>query len=214
MTRKDKGFSLTELLVVVAIIAVLSAGLAPALIRYINKSRAAVDIQNARAIYDAFAGALNEGVIEMPDDLVLLIIVYKDGTNNGGVYAFKDGVSVSSGALGKYLIIQGQGYGSGNLSGRTYMNSRGQGAYKLFFEWLYKYGLPQDQLYIRQNAEGYILTFNGQGRCCYSVIQKGCKFNESLFKSQYISKYAGANAEKPSHGWQGDECYEFQWPKK
>ena len=38
---KNKGFSLVELIIVIAIMAILAAAIAPALIRYIDKSRSA-----------------------------------------------------------------------------------------------------------------------------------------------------------------------------
>jgi len=49
----NKGLSLVELIIVVAIIAILSAAISPALIRYIEKSRKKVDVQSAEMIYDA-----------------------------------------------------------------------------------------------------------------------------------------------------------------
>ena len=48
----SKGFSLVELIIVVAIMAILAGALAPALIKYIEKSRRAKDIKNAKAIED------------------------------------------------------------------------------------------------------------------------------------------------------------------
>lgn len=49
----DKGFSLVELIIVIAIMAVLVMVLAPQYFRYIEKSRNATDLQNARAIVTA-----------------------------------------------------------------------------------------------------------------------------------------------------------------
>ena len=46
----NKGFSLVELIIVIAIMAILAASLAPALIRYINKARKADDIADAEVI--------------------------------------------------------------------------------------------------------------------------------------------------------------------
>ncbi|MCR5149135.1 MAG: prepilin-type N-terminal cleavage/methylation domain-containing protein [Eubacterium sp.] len=58
MTTKDrkennKGFSLVELLIVIAIIAILSAAIAPMLIRYIDKARKQKDVAAAETIYHA-----------------------------------------------------------------------------------------------------------------------------------------------------------------
>lgn len=51
--KNNKGFSLVELIIVIAIMAILAAAIAPALIRYINKSRKAVDVQTAEVIFKA-----------------------------------------------------------------------------------------------------------------------------------------------------------------
>ena len=70
--KKNKGFSLVELIIVIAIMAILAAAIAPALIRYIDKSRKADDVTAAgtiataanaalanEAAYDAVATAMN-----------------------------------------------------------------------------------------------------------------------------------------------------------
>lgn len=56
--EKNKGFSLVELIIVIAIMAILAAAIAPALIRYINKSRKADDIAAA----DALGSTLNAAI--------------------------------------------------------------------------------------------------------------------------------------------------------
>ncbi len=54
----NRGFSLVELIIVIAIMAVLAAAIAPALIRYINKARKADDIAAADTIGATFQSAL------------------------------------------------------------------------------------------------------------------------------------------------------------
>ncbi|MBR3539734.1 MAG: prepilin-type N-terminal cleavage/methylation domain-containing protein [Eubacterium sp.] len=49
----NHGFSLVELIIVIAIMAILAAAIAPALIRYIAKARKAVDIETAQTIFEA-----------------------------------------------------------------------------------------------------------------------------------------------------------------
>ena len=46
----NKGFSLVELIIVIAIIAILSAALAPQVMKYVNKSRKSVDDQNCKTL--------------------------------------------------------------------------------------------------------------------------------------------------------------------
>jgi len=63
--KKNKGFSLVELIIVIAIMAILAAAIAPALIRYIDKSRKADDVTAAGTIATAVSAALaNEKAYE------------------------------------------------------------------------------------------------------------------------------------------------------
>lgn len=64
--RKRKGFTLAELLIVVAIIAVLVAISIPIFNGQLEKARRAVDMQNARNIESALMNAFTEGSIQIP----------------------------------------------------------------------------------------------------------------------------------------------------
>lgn len=53
MKRKNTGFSLVEVIIAIAIIAIIAGALAPSLIKYIGKSRRSRDVVTARGIKDA-----------------------------------------------------------------------------------------------------------------------------------------------------------------
>ena len=59
----NKGFSLVELIIVIAIMAILAGAIAPALIKYIDKSRKSNDVSSCKTIKTAVETALgNEDV--------------------------------------------------------------------------------------------------------------------------------------------------------
>lgn len=53
--RNNKGFSLVELIIVIAIMAILAGVLAPQFVKYIGRSRTSTDIQNAQQIATAIS---------------------------------------------------------------------------------------------------------------------------------------------------------------
>ena len=76
----NKGFSLVELIVVIAIMAVLVGVLAPTLIRNVEKSRESKDAQNVDSIKNAIEVTLQDenvynGVVGVKSDLVTLTTV-------------------------------------------------------------------------------------------------------------------------------------------
>ena len=86
---KNKGFSLVELIIVIAIMAILAAAIAPALIRYIDKSRRADDVTAAGTVESSVSAALaNEDAYDeaVKDSTTRVAVVSK----NGGSYVGTD----------------------------------------------------------------------------------------------------------------------------
>ncbi len=89
----NKGFSLVELIIVIAIMAILSAIIAPAVIRYINKARKADDIAAADSIGTSFEAAITE------NEALYDFITYR--------------VSHERGSGSQFVVIGFTGYGHG-----------------------------------------------------------------------------------------------------
>lgn len=87
----NKGFSLVELIVVIAIMAVLVGVLAPTLIRNVEKSRESTDLQNLDSIRQSVVTALSsESVAEYaPTGSTNSVIVYNNLTATGSSLAGK-----------------------------------------------------------------------------------------------------------------------------
>lgn len=67
--KNKKGFTLAELLIVVAIIGVLVAISIPIFNNQLEKVRRAVDIHTARDIESILATAVNDGSVQFPSQL-------------------------------------------------------------------------------------------------------------------------------------------------
>lgn len=88
----NKGFSLVELIIVIAIMAILAGAIAPALIRYIDKSRKSNDVSAAKTIKTAVETAMaNEVTYE------LLTSGTANADGNTGVIEVTPGKSSASG---------------------------------------------------------------------------------------------------------------------
>lgn len=69
--NKNKGFSLVELIVVIAIMIVLVAVLAPVFTKYVEQSRRATDVQNANSIAEAVLVDAADGTIKKDETKVV-----------------------------------------------------------------------------------------------------------------------------------------------
>lgn len=123
MSKKNKGFTLSELLIVVAVIAVLVAVSIPIFSSQLEKARRAVDMANARNIEAVFAAGINDGTIQFTKEYVpesperrtvVCATVNKDGIkfSASGTVKFK-GVEWSAGGDNDYSRV------------REYMNEHG-----------------------------------------------------------------------------------------
>lgn len=71
----NKGFSLVELIVVIAIMAVLVGVLAPTLIRNVEKSRESTDLQNLDSIRQSVVTAMSTEKVAQKLDTTMVILL-------------------------------------------------------------------------------------------------------------------------------------------
>jgi prepilin-type N-terminal cleavage/methylation domain-containing protein len=94
LRKNNKGFSLVELIVVMAIMAILAVTLAPRLSQYIDKARQANDRETANAVYTAIKlGMMDDKIF---DDVATastdstppyeIKLRYNSGSNTNGIY--------------------------------------------------------------------------------------------------------------------------------
>ena len=73
----NKGFSLVELIIVIAIMAVLVGVLAPAYLRYVEKSRKSADVQAIDAVMSAMEAAAIDPSLDMADGDTMTVTISK-----------------------------------------------------------------------------------------------------------------------------------------
>lgn len=141
MKKNNKGFSLVELIIVIAIMAILAGALAPALIKYINKSRRSTDVQNADSLRTALQTALSD-----PD------AADADSANDTGIQSAST-ISESGDAFQKevYSIV-------GKASLKTKYAPKGGPEYGKTFGFVVDQATNQVKVYATDDATTYELS--------------------------------------------------------
>lgn len=81
MKRNNRGFSLVELIVVILIMAIIAVALAPQVVKWVENSRIASDMQTKADLESACKLAMTDGeAFEMVEAGGYEIYIYKDGT--------------------------------------------------------------------------------------------------------------------------------------
>ena len=82
-TKGNRGFSLVELIIVIAIMAVLVGVLAPAYLRYVEKSRKSADIQAIGAVMSAMEMAAIDPSLNVTDGTVIKVQLKNTNPTSG-----------------------------------------------------------------------------------------------------------------------------------
>ena len=81
--KDNQGFSLVELIIVIAIMAVLVGVLAPAYLRYVEKSRKSADIQAIDAVMSAMEAAAIDPSLNVIDGTVIKVQLKNTNPTSG-----------------------------------------------------------------------------------------------------------------------------------
>lgn len=86
--QRNKGFTLIELVIVVAILAILVGILAPQYTKYVEKSRKAADANNMEELVKAIQMYAIDGEHQLTDETIEIIIGPEGGTSTTDMTAF------------------------------------------------------------------------------------------------------------------------------
>lgn len=156
MFKKNKGFTLAELLIVLAIIAVLVAISIPIFTSQLEKARRAVDISNARNIRSVLSNAVNDGTIVFNNKNATLFVYVGKGGTDGGSFDEDKNLSITDG-----ITIGGIHYRN-NGDGKTH----GQ---QLTWNFLTSNGIPSGLRMKQKNPSltWYGVSINAKGESYY-----------------------------------------------
>ncbi len=101
----NKGFSMVELIIVIAIMAILAGAIAPTLIKYVNKSRMSSDVSNAQTIATSVQSALAN---QAANDDFQTTVTTNTGKYDGKVSAIGSGAFMTelTGILGNVPSVK------------------------------------------------------------------------------------------------------------
>lgn len=161
LRKNSKGFTLAELLIVVAIIGVLVAIGIPIFNSQLEKARRTVDLDHARIIGSALAGAMNSGDLVIPPghDYQLGIQLKKAGTKksvDGWVSPSDAGSNITLCGV----IYQGQGSDHGYQMVVNYLKKN----YNLDFDAMYCKQSKKDWYTVSISSDGTLRYGDGTGK--------------------------------------------------
>ena len=128
MKKNNQGFSLVELIIVIAIMAVLVGVLAPQFIKYVEQSRRSRDIQTAQEIRESVLAAIADGKLSGTGNGAYSTMSSSIDTISGTPYTAGNKVAVSS----EYTVAYNANSGTCSVSVGSYdlTTETGASAYK------------------------------------------------------------------------------------
>lgn len=161
MSEQKRGFTLTELLIVVAVIAVLVAVSIPIFSSQLEKSRRAVDLSNMKVISDGLSVAYLSNDLTFPKNYI-------------SVTVFSDEKTEGDAAKSTVVFIDGQGV---STAMEEKLNSQ--------------FGFKLDQMKIHSTKaiwkNGYTVVIDKQGNLSYSYVKSNQGYSDvwSFWDTRY-----------------------------
>ena len=156
MKKRNEGFSLVELIIAIAIMAILASAIGVSVIRYIQKARASAALEEARLIVNAAQHALAEVTTKDVD------------YNTNKTFVKADGTTIAAGAITNKMMATAQ-------TDDTYADTNAD-----YSDYLVARVVLDNLLSSKDDADVNYLQFNGQaqdpiGRNCESFANTyGC----------------------------------------